>query len=577
VQRAELFKTRCREVLNKVRVVQGKTNEARTLTACFDDTLPKDNDKALYLWIQDGWQNEEKSILAEARAKGVDNPTLFAFIPAQNKTDLANAIVTLEAARNTLHRKGSPNTEEGRDAQRSMESRQRNAEKEITDILAKLFAGVKVFQAGGQEVTQGNDLAERLNKAAKASVVRLYREFDTADQEGWGKVLDEARKGNAEALKAVGHTQEADKHAVCQKILAYIGPGKRGSEVRDHFEEPPFGWPRDAIDGALFTLLTTGHLRATDASGKAVDAKSLDRNKLTQASFRQESDIITPVMKIKIRGLFTTLGVPCQPNEELAKAPFLIAKLKNLAQAAGGAAPRPTPPKQDAIEALEAQSGNALLFELFTRCDQLTSLAKAWDSLAQAIAKRETVWTQLDDLLDHAKELGPYAGLKAEMQAVIDQRSLLAEPDPVHPLLDRSVDVLRQALNAKLGAYAQDFEAQNTQLGADANWQKLTAEQQAKLIAEHHIISPASLDISTADKLADALDACNLQRWIERAQAVPTRFDALRMSATKLLKPNVVQVSLPRRTLNSADEVKTWLAEVEKLLLEKVEKGPVAL
>jgi hypothetical protein len=67
--------------------------------------------------------------LPEAKAKGADNPTLFAFLPAQNKTDLSNAIVALEVARNTLQEKVVHPAEEGRDAQRSMESRHRNAEK----------------------------------------------------------------------------------------------------------------------------------------------------------------------------------------------------------------------------------------------------------------------------------------------------------------------------------------------------------------------------------------------------------------------------------------------------------------
>ena len=49
------------------------------------------------------------------------------------------------------------------------------------------------------------------------------------------------------------------------------------------------------------------------------------------------------------------------------------------------------------------------------------------------------------------------------------------------------------------------------------------------------------------------------------------------MDAAKLLKPNVVQVKLPQRTLNDAGEVKAWLMEVERLLLKAIEKGPVAL
>ncbi|HCN68765.1 MAG TPA: BREX system P-loop protein BrxC [Candidatus Accumulibacter sp.] len=573
--RSELFKTRFREALAKVRVVQGKASEVRAPIACFDEALPKNHDKSLYVWIQNGWQTDEKSIIADARAKGAENPTILVFLPKGHSDALGNAIVTLEAAKNTLNRKGTPNTEEGRDARRSMESRQRNAEKEIDTLLERLFAGVRVFQAGGQEVTEGSNLAERLNRAAKASVVRLYNSFDTADHEAWGKVVEEARKGYGEAMKAVGHTQECDRHPVCQKIMAFIGPGKKGSDIRENFESPPYGWPRDAIDGALYALLTTGHLRASDAAGKGIDAKGLERNKLTQASFRLESVTITPVQKIRIRGLFSTLGVPCQPNEELIRVPSLITKLKALASGAGGPAPQPQPPKQDLIATLEGQSGNALLFAVFTHVDTLTQLARTWEDAAKAIQQRLPVWEQLSTLVRHAQDLGPYEDLQAEIEAIRNQRSLLTNPDPVRPVLDRSAELLRQALSAKLAGYQSEYDRQTALLTADNNWQELDAEQQARLIADHHIAAPESADLSTPEKLQDTLDECNLQRWIERTQALRTRFDSVRLEAARLLMPTVQQVTLPSRTLNNAEEVKIWLAEVEAALLEQVANGPV--
>lgn len=577
VKRAEFFKTRFRAVLSKVRAVQGSAPEVRTLSACFDEALPKDHDKALYLWIQDGWQTDEKSVIAEARAKSAENPTLFAYMPAQSKTDLANAIVTLEAAKATLSRKGTPNTEEGRNAQRSMESRQRNAEKEIETLLNTLFAGVRVFQAGGQEVTQGSDLADRLNAAAKSSVIRLYREFDIADQKGWDKVLDEARKGNGEAMRAVGHLQEPKSHPLCQKVLSFLGTGKKGAEIRENFESPPYGWPRDTIDGALYILLATGELKARDTAHRSVDAKALERGKLTQAFFEPESVNISPLQKIKIRGLFQGLGIACQPDQELVKAPILIAKLKELVLGAGGPAPQPESPKSAAIAAVEQAGGNGLLLELFAKADELTALAKRWEQTAKLIKQRLPLWHQLEALLDHAKPLGPYAELRAEFGAISAQRCLLAEPDPVRPLLERSADILRQALNAKLDAYRSEHEQQMAQLKADSNWLKLDATKRAELIAAHHIEAPKSVDLTTAEKLSDALDECDLHRWIERTQALATRFAAVRMDAAKLLKPNVVLVKLPQRTLNDANEVRAWLFEVERLLLEKIEQGPIAL
>lgn len=576
-KRADLLKARFSEVLKKVRVVQGKDNVERRLTPTYDDSLPKDNDKNLYLWIQDGWQTEEKSVIAEARVKSADNPTLFAFLPAQHKTELTNAIVALEASRTTLQKKGSPSTEEGRDAQRSMESRQRTAEKELVELLDQLVAGVRVFQAAGQEATDGNDLADRINRAAKSSAIRLYSQFDSADHDMWSKVLDEARKGNLEALKAVGHTQEADKHPVCQKLLAYIGPGKKGAEIRDNFEAPPYGWPRDAIDGAVYALLAAGHIKASDAASKAVDAKSLDRAKLTQASFQRESINITPPQLIKIRSLFSAVGVPCQPKEELTKVPALLAKLREQAAKAGGQAPAPEAPKLAAVESIEAQTGNAQLLELFSRYDEIVGLSKIWTKTADDIAKRSPTWKKLTELLRHAKALGPYATLKAEFDAIEAQRSLLADPDPVRPLLDKTVDLLRHALNAKLEAFDQTFKQQQAQLQADADWNKLTDAQRAELTAQHSLAALAAVSIGTPEELQDALDDCDLDHWVSKTQALPSRFEAARHAAVQRLKPNVVHVALPKRTLNDEAELKAWLAEVGALLNTKLKQGPVAL
>ena len=576
-KRADLLKGRFSDVLKKVRVVQGKDNVERKLNPTYDETLPKDSDKSLYLWIQDGWQVDEKSVIAESKAKGADNPTLFAYLPAQHKTELTNAIVALEAARTTLQKKGNPATEEGRDAQRSMESRQRTAEKELVELLDKLFAGARVFQAGGQEASEGNDLADRINRAAKSSAIRLYGQFDAADHEQWSKVLDEARKGNLEALKAVGHSQEADKHPVCQKLLAYVGPGKKGAEIRDNFDAPPFGWPRDAIDGALYALLAAGHLKATDAASKPVDAKNLDRAKLTQAHFQRESINITPPQLIKIRQLFSGVGVPCQPKEEPTKVPALLAKLRDLAGKAGGSAPAPASPALTAIEAVEAQTGNAQLLEIYNRDDELSALAKLWTKTAADIAKRLPVWHSLGDLLRHAKTLGPYAALKTEADAIESQRSLLADPDPVRPLLDKVVDLLRLALNTKLDAYRSTFAQQQAQLEKDADWNKLTDSQRAELNDKHHLSAIAAVPLGTPDQLQDAFDDCDLDHWVSRTQALPSRFEAARHAAVQLLKPNVVHVAIPRRTLNNAAELKAWLAEVEHLVAEKLKQGPVAL
>jgi hypothetical protein len=63
-------------------------------------------------------------------------------------------------------------------------------------------------------------------------------------------------------------------HAVCRRVLELIGAGKKGKDVRENFRSAPFGWPQDAVDGALFVMLVAGNLRAT-VNGQPAQAQTL--------------------------------------------------------------------------------------------------------------------------------------------------------------------------------------------------------------------------------------------------------------------------------------------------------------
>ena len=121
------------------------------------------------------------------------------------------------------------------------------------------------------------------------------------------------------------------------------------------------------------------------------------------------------------------------------------------------------------------------------------------------------------------------------------------------------------------------FDQQQVHLAADADWKKLSAAQRTQLAQTHHLLPTQAVDLATPELLQDALDDCNLDHWISKTQALSSRFDAVRHSAVLLLKPNVVHVTIPKRTLNNQDELKTWLTEVEQLLTDKLKNGPVAL
>jgi hypothetical protein len=370
MERIELFKAAYQEALKGVHLAQGQTKEARALISCYDDALPADADKHIYAWFRDGWVRSEAEVKGDACNAGPTSPAIFVFLPAQNRNELRSAIIEKKASKLTLERRGVPSTPEGQDARSAMETRRNDADRSITAFVKTIFQGVQVYQGGGQLV-YGNDLADKLQKAAGASIVRLYGDFDTADQIGWDKVIDRARKGETQPLQPIKHTADTDQHPVCAANRQHLGAGKKSSDVRDHFKAPPYGWPQDAVDGALYALVAGGHVLAVNNLGKQVDAKGLERKQITQCTFKPETVIITPVQKIQIRRVFQEAGVNCQPNQETEKAPELLRTLRNLADKAGGESPKPKAPNQKPLDDLEALAGNALLAELFSRRETL--------------------------------------------------------------------------------------------------------------------------------------------------------------------------------------------------------------
>jgi len=57
----------------------------------------------------------------------------------------------------------------------------------------------------------------------------------------------------------------------------------------------------------------------------------------------------------------------------------------------------------------------------------------------------------------------------------------------------------------------------------------------------------------------------------------PQQFARAAMAAAKLLEPQIQPVHLTSGTLKTEQDVKTWLADVERDLLDKLKNGPVVI
>ena len=576
-KREDLLHQKIQELATSVRVTQGKSKEQRTLQLNFDTEVPNDVGKKIYIWVQDGWRTDEKFLLAEAHNANHDLPTIYVFIPARNKTELHKAIITREAAQQTLDIRGLPTTPEGKDARSAMETRLNDAKKHVDFMLKEVIEGVRVFQAGGTEVF-GDSLKNQLEEAAKASVIRLYRDFDKADHSGWGKVYDRSRQDGAEnALEAVDHSSDIEKHPVCAEIIKYIGVSKKGSEIRDNFKGAPYGWSQDAIDGGLFALLASGIVRAKDAAHKPVDNKTLDRSKLTQASFQVESITIKPVQLIQIRKLLTEAGITCHPQQELSRIPEFVLKLRQLANSAGGEAPKPEKVDASLLEAIMQESGNSQLLALYDQREALKAQFESWQQTAEKITKRMPSWDILKQLLELSHGLAFHEELQLQYDAILSNRSLLADPDPIEPQIKSVTDKLRNAITILSDQFNSEYQLLKDQLEENANWQKLTLSQQQLILDNCEINEPDAIAINTVDELIDNLEACSIKHWNDRIQAQSNKFNSASMDAAKLLEPKVQIIKLPHRTLKTESDIKEWLAEVEQQMLKDLQNGPLVV
>ncbi|OPY81323.1 MAG: hypothetical protein A4E70_01341 [Syntrophus sp. PtaU1.Bin005] len=575
-ERDDRIRKKFGELVRKLSLTQGSSKVNRDITPVFDAQLPADADQRICVWVRDGWSIDENSVRADARQAGNQSPTVFVFIPKRSADDLRHHLIDYKAASATLDKRGVPNTPEGTEARSAMETTKQTAEGKIRELLEEAFSGARVFQGGGNEIL-GNDLQEMVLEASGNALQRLYPQFHTADHVGWPKVYEKAQKGAPDALKAVGDEGEPVKNPVCKAILGFIAGGKKGADIRTQFESSPYGWSRDAVDGGLQVLLVAGLIRVQDERGQTLDPKELERKTIGKVMFKVESATVTTVQRIQIRKLLQKVGLSAKQGEELAYVPHFLQKMLDLADHAGGEAPKPARPDTAFLNEISLMAGNEQLLVLYNRRDELGSSIDGWTNLTERITKRWPNWAVLKRLMDQASGLQDAAVILAQVKTIEQQRQLLEDLDPVLPLIANLTQLLRDELNQLKVQWDQLWEAGEDKLKADDNWMQLEQEQRYELRTKQQLIASSVPKITVEDTVAilNTLDSISLQSLRDRIAAMPGRFDQVIFGAAKMMEPKVQDVSLPGRTLKSEADVDAWIEESRTILLEKIKKGPV--
>jgi len=577
-ERTDRIRARAGTLVKKIALTQGEVKAPRALQLTFDTILPTDSDRRIYVWVRDGWSIDENSCRADARQAGNLSPAVYVFLPRRSADDLRSNIIDFKAANATLEKRGMPNTPEGIEAYASIETIYRTADARINELLDDVFAGAHVFQAGGAEVL-GANLPEMLADAATSALARLYTEFRVADAAGWDTVYSRAQKGAPDALKAVGDDGDPANNPVGKRVLSYLGSGKSGADVREHFESAPFGWSRDTVDGALQVLLIAGLIRALDDRGQLADARNLERKAIGRTLYKIEAATVSAVQRIQIRKLLLQADIKAAPNEEPQAVAAFLATLDNLASRAGGAPPKPGLPPLISLDEIRSAAGNEQLLALYNQRDELGQTITDWTRIAQAIEARWPAWQSLQSLVAHATSLPDAPVIQAQVDDIVQYRRLLDDPDLVTPLLDRVAQLLREQLNLLKSEYDAAYAAGEQRLNGDSNWVQLDASQQETLCQRHRITAADRPDIhvSTTGAILATLDVMPLSAIADRTDALTGRFAQALKDAERLVEPETKFVRLPRRTLKTAQDVDDWLNEVEEQLKAAITAGPVSI
>lgn len=577
-ERTDRIRKKFSERVKKFSVNHGQSNVPRALSPLFDASLPGDADSKIYVWVRDGWSIDENSVRVDARQAGNTASTIYVHIPKRSADDLRHHLIDLKAATATLEEKGSPDTPEGKEARAAMQTAQTMAESKVNDLLGDILDGVRVFQAGGNEVL-GNDLQEMILEAAENSLTRLYPQFHVADHTGWSKVYDKAKTGASDALKAVGDDGEPAKNPVCKAVINFLAGGKKGVDIRTQFESAPYGWPGDAVDGALQVLVVAGVVRAQTDRGQNIEPRELERKKIGLSFFKLETAVVTTPQRIQIRKLLQQVGCQAKQNEELAVLPEFLQKLSQLADNAGGDAPRPAKPNTSHLDDIRRAAGNEQLLAIYNLRDELKQQIEDWQALSDSIQQRLPTWQSLQTFASHAKSLDGAEVLQTQVDQIKEQRLLLAEPDLMAPLLASYTQLLREELNSLQQAYDAAHAKGMQRLGEDSNWQQLEQEQKHQFLAEQKLTATDKPEIAvgSSDDIQKTLQRISIGMLAERIAAMPSRFDAISIKAAEEMEPKAQFIRTPRRTLKTEAEITAWLEEVEQQLKSALAEGPIVL
>jgi hypothetical protein len=195
---------------------------------------------------------------------------------------------------------------------------------------------------------------------------------------------------------------------------------------------------------------------------------------------------------------------------------------------------------------------------------------KAWQAAFSKIGARLPNW----HLAERLVRLGA-SELESNIEHIRSGRRLLADPDPVPPLISAASEALRAKINASHAAWDAAWTKGEGRLASAETWGHLTPDQKHTVRQESGLLMMAKPAVDTPQAISDALAQRGLSEWESMIKALPTRIDDALAPAAAQLEPKARPLNLPGALLKSEPELDDWLTKVRTKIIEALSDGPV--
>lgn len=520
----------------------------------------------LNLWIRDGWQENEAIVLNEIRGEKTDVSLAYIYINKTRDSELRSEIIKYLAAKDTIDTRGLPNTPEGQQAKRGMETRRDKALSNIKDNVEKIYEQSQVYLAGGTLVDRGT-LRENIQNALNSIADRQFYEFKSkADYKDWDKALRKALEGDTEALKRINYNGEVKDHPTSVDILRFIGnSNKPGRDIRNHFMKAPYGWSQDAIDAIIISLKNAELISSSENHLKPAT--------INATTFKKEVHTISAGEKILLRKTYQEAGFSCRPGEELEVSTTFLSGLKQLAENVSGNSPLPEAIKLQFVKDIENIDGNERLRRILDEKSDLVSKFTDWQTKKIILKERFPNWNLLTDLEGYMPASELSEDIQNDIDAIRSGRLLFHEPDLIKPLLDKVTIFLKELLNAEKKKFLDVYQKSMDELQTNDYFNELTPEQKRKMLQKYQLLSKPEVNELDGRGVNNELKNNSLEQWATKIAALPEQFRSALEEAMKLAVPEAKSYRMPKQTISTIDELASYLSKVKQGIEELLDSG----